>query len=95
MEVVEHIAQAPPFNASLAVLDIVQEGFQLHSDFITTIVDNCSHAQPKVLRSNEAWFERQGYEVFQRLETGYMWHNPKTGELISVPLVFLRKLLSG
>jgi hypothetical protein len=93
LETVEQVAHAPPLHASLAVLDTIQEDFQLRGDFLKTMLDNCGQEQPKVLHSNEARFKRQGYEVYRRDDTGYMWHNVKNEVLVPVPLVFLRKYL--
>ena len=47
----------------------------------------------QVLKASEDWYERQGYEVFRREEVGYAWISP-AGDIVNVPLVYLKKSLS-
>ncbi|UPL02009.1 hypothetical protein LCI18_012943 [Fusarium solani-melongenae] len=72
----ERLARLPPFNRDVIGLDTVQKKFQLGATKV---------------RATEEWYMRQGYEVIKRVDRGYNWHDPSTGDILPVPLVYMVK----
>ncbi|PKS08972.1 hypothetical protein jhhlp_003585 [Lomentospora prolificans] len=79
MKWAEKMVAREPFNAKMAYLDTTDGEFQL---------------LPHVLKSNEDWYIRQGYQVVHRKAEGYPWITPD-GNAVWIPQVFLKKDLTS
>ncbi|RSL73887.1 hypothetical protein CEP54_000296 [Fusarium duplospermum] len=87
----ERLAKLPPFNREVIGLDTVQKHFQLgDNNFSKTHYDS----KGTEARAIEEWYMRQGYEVVQRVDRGYNWKDPATGDVLPVPLVYMVKRFS-
>jgi hypothetical protein len=84
----ERLARLPPFNRDVIGLDTVQKHFQLGDNNFNKTHYSSSGAE---VRAIEEWYMRQGYEVVKRVDRGYNWHDPSTGDILPVPLVYMVK----
>ncbi|KAJ6447049.1 C6 finger domain-containing protein [Purpureocillium lavendulum] len=90
MAAVERVIAGPPFGADCVALDTVPSEFQLREEQMAGFYDARGVPRPAVIRTNEEWYRRQGYEVVARNASMYDWVNPATGETTTVPCVFMR-----
>lgn len=74
-------------------LDTVLGEFQLSKESMDSMYSDRGKQRPVVIRSNEEWYRRQGYEVFKEIPAGYEWKNPVTGKVIPVPIIYMKKTL--
>jgi hypothetical protein len=66
----------------------------MQESHLRTLYEDRGYERPKVIRSNEEWYARQGYEVMPIEEQEYyVWTVPHTGEKRPLPTVFLKKCL--
>lgn len=93
MAQVEHLAALPPLNGTIIALDTVAGDLQLREESLHAFYDLRGLERPKMLRSNESWYMRQGYSQMARIDNGTTWTNPVNGEVSSIPIVFLTKPL--
>ena len=84
----EQLASAPPLNASVLVLDTIEGNFQLEN--LAGFFSQQGLGRPREMRANQHWYERQGYQVFKRVQDGYDWERPD-GEKMSLPIVYMKK----
>ncbi|KAL2670504.1 hypothetical protein Neosp_014292 [[Neocosmospora] mangrovei] len=87
----EKLARLPPFNRDIIGLDTVQKHFQLGDNNFNKIHYSSSGAE---VRAIEEWYMRQGYEAVERVDRGYNWKDPLTGDVLPVPLVYMVKRFS-
>lgn len=87
----EKLARLPPFNRDIIGLDTVQKYFQLGDNNF-----NKTHysSNGEEVRAIEEWYMRQGYEAVERVDRGYNWKDPLTGDVLPVPLVYMVKRFS-
>ncbi|GJC77902.1 hypothetical protein ColLi_00740 [Colletotrichum liriopes] len=91
MRHLENLAVGNSFQARILALDTPSKEFQLSPEFIKTSYTDRGWKVPKVLRSTQEWYERQGYVVFHRDDEGYPWTHPTSGQVHKLPLVFMKK----
>ncbi|GKT45521.1 uncharacterized protein ColSpa_05702 [Colletotrichum spaethianum] len=91
MQKLENLAIELPFEARVLTLDTPTKEFQLSPEFIKMSYSDSGWEVPKVLRSTQEWYERQGYAVFHRDDEAYPWTHPTSGQVHKLPLVFMRK----
>ncbi|EEU42169.1 uncharacterized protein NECHADRAFT_86153 [Fusarium vanettenii 77-13-4] len=84
----ERLARLPPFNRDVVGLDTVQKHFQLGDNNFNKTYYSSSGLE---VRAIEEWYMRQGYEVVERVDQGYNWKDPATGDFLPVPLVYMVK----
>ncbi|GJN76792.1 hypothetical protein PLIIFM63780_000279 [Purpureocillium lilacinum] len=90
MAALERVVAGPPFGAECVALDTVTGEFQLREEQLAGFYDARGVPRPAVIRTNEDWYRRQGYEVVATNDSMYDWVNPATRETIKVPCVFMR-----
>lgn len=91
MDLAEGIAVRPPLGGRWVVLDTMTREQQLSSAFVERVYLAQGKPAPKV--AIQDWYERQGYEIFDKWAAGYQWVNPETGEREDIDYLFLRKRL--
>ncbi|KAK1969869.1 hypothetical protein LY78DRAFT_314734 [Colletotrichum sublineola] len=91
MRQLEALAAGDSFQARVLALDTPTKEFQLSPEFIKTSYTDRGWGVPKVLRSTQEWYERQGYAVFHRNDEGYPWTHPMSGQVLNIPLVWMKK----
>lgn len=86
-------ADASPFGvpARWVVLDTITKEIQM-SPLARQFY--LAHGKPMVTVANQDWYERQGYEVFERATSAYKLDIPNTGESLNIDYLYLRKRLS-
>ncbi|KAI8713596.1 hypothetical protein NCS52_01304400 [Fusarium sp. LHS14.1] len=84
----ERLARLPPFNRDIVGLDTVQKHFQLGDNNFNKTHYSSSGSE---VRAIEEWYMRQGYEAVERVDHGYSWKDPATGDVLPVPLVYMVK----
>ncbi|KND88827.1 hypothetical protein TOPH_06549 [Tolypocladium ophioglossoides CBS 100239] len=89
----ERIAAAPPFNSTFIALDTFPKAFQLREDCVAAFCDARGVPRSPEIRTTQEWYQSQGYHVVGCNEHMYDWVNPKTGESITAPCVFMAKSL--
>ncbi|KAG6051167.1 hypothetical protein E4U17_006286 [Claviceps sp. LM77 group G4] len=74
-------------------LDTIQADFQKSEVWLGGFYDDRDLPRPDVMRTNEEWYVRQGYEKLGAdSETGaYEWMNRATGKIMEVPRAFFKK----
>lgn len=92
MAVTERTAAAAPLFATAAALDTVKGEWQLGDAMMRMVYDYAGMRRPEKLKSNEEWFGTQGYQDIETPGT-YDWKDRKTGEFVSAPVVFMKKIL--
>ncbi|UNI13528.1 hypothetical protein JDV02_000266 [Purpureocillium takamizusanense] len=95
MAALERVVEGPPFGAECVALDTLTSEFQLREEQLACFYDARGVPRPAVVRSNEEWYRRQGYEAVASKDDAYDWVSPATGETIKVPCVFMRKYVGG
>ena len=94
MSQTERLATQPPHSATLIVLDTMQRETQLSEDYQRFLYDTRGMERPEKPRSAQDWYERLGYDVIPTDEDEpYPWRNDVTGEVLDVPVVWLKKTL--
>jgi hypothetical protein len=89
---IEHLATRPPLNATTMALDTSTKEYQTSPEYLAFVSEVRGYkVEAKDFRSNEEWYERQGYQVISRSEPGYAWVNPDTGLEEVIPCVYLKK----
>lgn len=91
MQAAEARAAGGVLGGRVMVLDTLTTEQQMRPAFVETAYLRRGIPAPAV--SNQDWYERQGYVLFNRQEAGYMWANAVTGETEPIDLVFFRKNL--
>ncbi|KAI3402098.1 hypothetical protein diail_27 [Diaporthe ilicicola] len=91
MRLAEDLASLEPLNAKWIVLDTMPRDQQMKSEFIEKVYLAQGKSAPAV--PTQDWYERQGYEAFERHVAAYKWENPVTGETEDFDYLFLRKRL--
>lgn len=90
MAAAELAASSPPLNASVVALDTLRGEVQKSETFLKKAYDNRGMDRPIGYRSNQEWYAGQGYEVMDG--PGYSTYvDPMTGEVETVPIVYMRK----
>lgn len=94
MRKLEATMRQPPINAIISALDTVPENWQMSPDRhkFFTVADQELPPLPKI--SNEAWYQRQGYVAF-RTDPEALRERNLSGEMVTIPLVFYKKMLLG
>lgn len=87
----EAIGAAAPLNSTVVALNTITKEFQAREDYLSMIYDDRGLQRPG--RSNEAWYQGQGYEIFEEHVVTSAWENPRTGEKMPLPLKYLKKAL--
>lgn len=90
MRQVEALAAGPPWRAGWMVLDTVPRAQQMSPAFVAAwnLQD-----RPPLTRSNQDWYERQGYDAFDKWPAAYQWLDPVSGETWDIDILFLKKRL--
>ncbi|KAF4960741.1 hypothetical protein FSARC_10370 [Fusarium sarcochroum] len=87
----ERLAKLPPFNRNVIALDCVQKHFQLADNDFGKPPNRSRGTQTAEVRATEEWYARQGYEIVERVDRGYDWKDPMSGEVVPVPVVYMVK----
>ncbi|KAH6607610.1 hypothetical protein Trco_003923 [Trichoderma cornu-damae] len=87
---VERLASLAPLNATVIALDTLTKEFQTIPENIALFA-KIRGSELGEMRSNEEWYTRQGYQDIGRSEDTYKYTNPHTGDIVGVPLVYLKK----
>lgn len=98
MVLTEHIARSPPHNSQLLALDTLKGSYQVSEKHLGHLYDERGMERPAVLRSNEEWYLRQGWELVDvngRADEIYKWQVPDTGEVREIPVIYMTKSLVG
>lgn len=93
MAQLEAMGAAPPLNATVFALDTIKGEFQLSTMSLTGFYEERALKQGKVVKSTQEWYSRQGYEVFDEVLGGYHWKNPASGEMVPLPIMFMKKTI--
>ncbi|KAL7950153.1 hypothetical protein V8C42DRAFT_190614 [Trichoderma barbatum] len=92
MHQIEHLASLPPLNATAMALDTLTKEFQTTPESLAIFSKlRGSGVDISNFRSNQGWYQHQGYEIIGYINGMYMWMNPTSGTEMSVPSVFLKK----
>lgn len=91
MAKMERIAADPPFNATVAAIDTTAKAWQTSETGLRALYDSRGMMRPAVIRTNEDWYQHQGYRVIARVEKQYTWKHPLSGEVIAMPGVIQTK----
>ncbi|SPN99676.1 uncharacterized protein DNG_02527 [Cephalotrichum gorgonifer] len=91
MRQVEGLAVREPTGARAMALDTQKGESQASEETIYLLYTARGLPIPSVLKTNEEWYKRQGYVLIGEEENAYPWPDPRTGTLIWVPRVFLKK----
>lgn len=89
----ECLATLAPLNATAIALDTIAKESQLEESSLQALYDYRGLQRPAVIRTNEEWYLRQGYEIFARSTAEYTWTSPVTGETHPIPAVYMMKPL--
>lgn len=98
MVLTELIAKSPPHNAELLALDTLKGSYQVSEKHLGHLYDDRGMERPAVIRSNEEWYLRQGWELVEvdgKAEEIYQWLIPDTGEVRDIPVIYMNKSLVG
>ncbi|KAG5913487.1 hypothetical protein E4U42_001117 [Claviceps africana] len=90
MDQLERAASSPPFNCAFIALDTVRSEFQ-KSEMLRGLYDDRGLPRPDVVRTNEEWYLRQGYEIMEAEVEPYEWTSPATGRVVKLPCAFFKK----
>lgn len=93
MHQVERAAASPPFNCTAIALDTVTGVYQGSEESLRGFYEDRGIPRPKVIRTNQEWYQRQGYEIIAMKEAMYDWTHPGTGVVFHIPGVYLKKEL--
>lgn len=92
----ERVASSPPHNVNWVALDTMRKEYQMKESHLRTLYEERGFERPKVVRSNEEWYVRQGYQVMPTdKDEFYVWTVPHTGEQRPMPTVWLKKCLGS
>ncbi|KAG5976321.1 hypothetical protein E4U58_005127 [Claviceps cyperi] len=72
-------------------LDTVRADFQKSEAWLSGLYDDRGLPRPDVMRTNEEWYVRQGYEMLGAAAGAYEWTNRTTGKIMEVPRAFFKK----
>ncbi|KAG5989875.1 hypothetical protein E4U43_004415 [Claviceps pusilla] len=77
-----------PFDCTFRALDIIRSDVQKSEASLRGLYVERGLPRPKVLRTNEEWFLRQGYEIIGAEAEPYEWTVPVTGRVMRLPCAF-------
>jgi len=84
-------AEAPHFATNLA-LDTMLGSYQISELHLARLYDRRGIARPKVLRSTESWYARQGWVLVPMPEPEfYPWHADDVEENVQIPVIMMKK----
>ncbi|KFA55491.1 hypothetical protein S40293_01995 [Stachybotrys chartarum IBT 40293] len=87
----ERIAAGPPFNATVVAIDTTAKAWQTSETGLRALYDSRGMMRPAVIRTNEDWYQHQGYRIIARVDKQYTWEHPLSGEVIAMPGVIQTK----
>ncbi|KAG5915742.1 hypothetical protein E4U53_004423 [Claviceps sorghi] len=90
MDLLEQAASSPPFNCAFIALDTVRSECQ-KSEMLRGFYEDRGLSRSGVVRTNEEWYLRQGYEIMGAEAEPYEWTNPATGRVVKLPCAFFKK----
>ncbi|KAG5984804.1 hypothetical protein E4U55_003169 [Claviceps digitariae] len=91
MDQLERAASSPPFNCTFLALDTIRADAQKSEELLRGLYDDRGLPRPEVVRTNEEWYLRQGYEIIGGEAEPYEWTVPATGRVLKLPCAFFKK----
>lgn len=100
MSVVENWAPKAPFNSKYLAIDTASAESHTDEDFLYVNYDLEGLPRPKVNRTNQEWYSRQGYQIMPipeedhpAIHRGWQWKHPETGKMLMTWTVYMVKKL--
>ncbi|KAG6010093.1 hypothetical protein E4U21_000126 [Claviceps maximensis] len=94
MAQLERVASSAPFHCAVMALDTIRGHVQSSEEYLRGLYDDRGLSRPEVVRTNEEWYLRQGYEMIGAEMEPYEWTVPATGRVVKLECAFFKKDLA-